>query len=254
MRTAAVWSAARKGSRAGSNRGRDAKHVAEPLDDPLQVEEVDVPRATGPVHRRRRSGPGDADGPGFAVGRETGPDLEQPDVLSSVPAVVRHGVDEPRYQRGSERVELGGQRIGERDGPIGAVHGERVGGFRFDESERDRFRQAGCRQDPANEPIARNARIGRRSRRGDDRKGRRQLVEPEVPPDFFDEIDFALQIDAEGRSVDVPAIGGRRDGETQPAQNPLHVAIRYARSPAARSAAAGACGSGSRRAVSGRRR
>ena len=49
---------------------------------PFRSKKSTSTRPTGPVHRRRRSGPGDADGSGFAVGREARPDLEQPDVLA----------------------------------------------------------------------------------------------------------------------------------------------------------------------------
>ena len=226
MRTAAVWSGGEKRRVGWFEPSRYAERGAQPLDDPLHVEEVDrarrrtsAPGSSIPSRRRRR--------PGSRRRPKTRPDLEQPDGLAGRAAGCA-----PRRRRGPGAATAAACRtwrtadwrwIGRSTPGLR----ERLGGFGLDESERDRFRQAGRRQDPANEPIARNARIGRRRRRGDDRKGRRQLVEPVMPSDFFDEIDFALQIHAERRRDDVPAVGCRGDGETQPAQNPLHVPIRH---------------------------
>ena len=86
------------------------------------------------------------------------------------------------------------------------------------------------RQHPANQVVARHAGIGRRRRRRS-RGGnaRLELVEPVVTADLFDEIDFAQQIDAEGRRRHVPAVGGRRRiAQTERLQNP-HRRRRQAR-------------------------
>ena len=95
-----------------SKRTRHAERAAQLLDDALDVEEVDLARAAGPVV----AGAADpvhatATAARLAVGREARPDLEQPDVAPSVAAVVRDRVDEARQERRPERVELGGQRV-----------------------------------------------------------------------------------------------------------------------------------------------
>ena len=113
--------------------------------------------------------------------------------------------------------------------------------LRFDEPERDRFGQTGGGQHPPHQLIARDARIGRRRRRGHDGERRLELVEAVVAADFLDEIDFAQQIDAERRRHDVPAVGGRRDRQ---ARGRAGSARRRRRGPRGRAAARAARGAG----------
>ena len=146
-----------------------------------------------------------------------------------MPAVVRDRVDQARQQRRPQRVELRRQRIGHaRRSCSTSPRGERLRGLRLDEAERDRFGQAGRRQhaphaadraDRAGRAAAPAAVIGR--------ERRLELVEPVVPADLFDQIDFAQQIDAEGRRDDVPSVGRRRHVKPERAQNPLDLRVGH---------------------------
>ena len=76
---------------------RRAEHAHRPLDDALDVEEVDgaaLRRTSGPASRRRsRQRRRRGASPSAAEPRA---DLEQPDVVPAVPAVVRDRVDQAR--------------------------------------------------------------------------------------------------------------------------------------------------------------
>src|SRR5215510_10411301 len=115
----------KKWPRSGLESKRRAERVPDALDDAFDVEEVDVAIAAAPV-LRDRAGPGDRDRARFAAGVEPVPDFEERHVAPAVPAVVRDSVDEPRSNHRTQRVELAGQRIGDRD-PTGraAVKGRR---------------------------------------------------------------------------------------------------------------------------------
>ena len=102
---------------------------------------------------------------------------------------------------------------------------KRLRGLRLDEPEGHGFGQTGRRQNPADQLVARDARVRGRRRRGDDRKGRRELVESVVAADLLDQIDFAQEIDPERRNPDVPPVRRRGDGDPEAAQDPLDVRI-----------------------------
>ena len=64
--TRAACPATRNGVVAGSNRARHAERVAQPLDDALDVEEIDLAGRRRPVFGAADPGPGDADAARFA--------------------------------------------------------------------------------------------------------------------------------------------------------------------------------------------
>ena len=147
---------------------------------------------------------------------ESRADFEQPDVILGRGAGCAQPRRRGRDERRPQRVELGRQRVRNRDRRGRAGRRERLSRLRFDETERHRFGEPRRRQHPPDEPVARNARIGRRRRRGHRGEGRRQLVESVVAADFLDEIDFAQQIDAKRGRGHVPTVGGADDGQPEP--------------------------------------
>ena len=157
------------------------------LDDALDVEEVDRPRAARPVHRRGRPVHAMRDAARFAARpRSASPISNSRDIVA-----VRGGDCARRRRRGPERATGAACRTSPRAGSrarraSAAGRRERLGRLRLDETERHRLRQTGRRQHAAHQLVARDARVGRRRRRGDDRERRRQLVEPVMAADLLD--------------------------------------------------------------------
>ena len=114
---------------------------------------------------------------------------------------------------------------------------KRLRGFGFDEAERHRFGESCRSQHAAHELIAGNPRVGRRCRLRDDREGRLELVEAEMTPDLFDEVDLTQQIDAVGWRDRIPTVARRRHLQPQPAQDARHVGVRGAGADASAPAA-----------------
>src|SRR6185436_13112733 len=153
----------------------------------LDVEEIDLPAAAGPVLAGPAAGPRDRGAARLPIGREPSTDLEQPDVAPAVAPVVGDGVHEPGEKGGPKRVEFRRERVGDTNETIErearrARQGGRAlsavralwslvrGGdkqlcrLRLDEPERDGFGTAGGREHTPDQPIARHARIRRRRR------------------------------------------------------------------------------------------
>ncbi len=199
----------------------DAAHA---FDNALEVEEVRLAAAAGPVFGAGGSRPCDRDTTRLAVRRETGPDLEQSDVASAVTAILPDGIDQPRQQGGSQRIELARQRVGDRN-EGSPLRTEELGGFCFDEPECHRFRQPGRCQDAPDELIARDTRIGRRRGRHHRRKRRLQTIEAVVPPDFFNEVRLAEQINPKRRRANVPPVACAFNREAKARQDAHNVSV-----------------------------
>ena len=160
---------------------------------------------------------------------EARPDLEQPHGTCPVTAIVTDRRDEPGKKRRTQRIEFCGQRVCHAD-HTSARAGERFGGCRFDEPERDGLRHAGGCHHTTYQAVARNPRIRRRRRHRHRRKRRREPVEPVMSRHLFDQVCFTGQIDAERWSDDIPAVSRRRYLQAEAAQDSLDIAIGYDRS------------------------
>ena len=75
--------------------------------------------------------------------------------------------------------------------------------------------------------IARDPRIGRRRWLGQHRKTCLEAVEAVVAPDFFDEINFADEVDTERRRDDIPAVSGRANRQSQTVKNARDVGVGH---------------------------
>ena len=75
---------------------------------------------------------------------------------------------------------------------------------RIDERKCQRLGQPAAEQHSPHEPISLDSRVGWRWWRKQRREGRRQTVVSVVPRDLFDQIDFALRVDAECRRGNLP--------------------------------------------------
>ena len=185
--------------------------------------------------------------------RETRADLEQPHVAPAVATVVRDGVDEAGQERRPQRVELGGQRVRDRQDIFEAEARrarrdilalrtqrarrslEQVDRLRFDEPEGHGFGESRGGQDAAHQLIAPDARVGRRAPDAVSAgKVGGSLSKPVVPADLFDQIHLTQRSTRKVGTIDVPAVGGRRHVEPEPAQNALDLHIGHRRAEQAR--------------------
>ena len=152
-------------------------------------------------------------------GHEPAAGFEQADVFPRAPAVVRARVDQPGQQRRPQHGVLLGQRVGDRR-RFRARLDERHRRLAFDERERHRFGEA-AGDETAGEahvrarspyPAAVAAPVSAGNAAG-------MLVEPEMPPDFFDQVRFARDVDAIGRHRDHPPAGRLARGRIRAARS-----------------------------------
>src|SRR5256885_10770501 len=94
----------------------DAERGADLFRDSFQIEEIHVAAVSRPVLAGGAAGPREPERARFTLRREPGADLEQPHVASAVSSILSDRVDETGNQRRPQRVELAGQRVGDRDG------------------------------------------------------------------------------------------------------------------------------------------
>ncbi len=134
-----------------------------------------------------------------------------------------HASSRPAQQRRPQDGKLLGKRIGH-GGRLDPRSAERAGPPPLDEGERHRLGEAGGEQYPPDGAIRRDPVVGRRLRRREHRERGRQTIESVVPPDFFDEVDFARHIDAEARNAHASRRRGRDPSDST--SKPSGVRIR----------------------------
>src|SRR5439155_8110543 len=87
---------------------------AQPFDDALHIEEIDVGHAALPMFRSG-SGPCKTYSPRLAMRRKARPDFKQTDAPSAVTAIMGDHVHQSWQQRWPQRVEHRRQGVGDRD-------------------------------------------------------------------------------------------------------------------------------------------
>ena len=119
------------------------------------------------------------------------------------------------------------QRVGDRARAARRPAANERRGPGFDESKRHGFREP-CRRQNAAQRWSRAMR-GSGGGGGCVRDGNVDVepIEAVVPSDFFDEIDLARQVDAEGRRDDVPSVGGGCRQSAESVEDAHDVGVRH---------------------------
>ena len=188
----------------------DAERRRTPARRPLDVEEVDRPRAVLPVRRHaRRSTP-------RPTPRVSPPRAEKRAPISNSATSRRPcrrlcatRVHQPGHERRAQHVELRRQRVGDGDEVAGsAANGSAAcRSMKPNVTASDSPAAVSTRRTSASRGMR-----GSGGRRGDRLRGerRREPVEAVVPADLLDEVRLAHEVDAEGRRFHVPAVGRGR--------------------------------------------